>query len=354
MTTHFSRYPDDDGPEQAPCGVWIGDASDLSSDWSLVDCKRCRKWKDTIMATHEAEERAIVQQMGDMAKFMKREAGEEMTNIPRYNAPRGTTLCEAVGGELVMAAEHAEVIDALRTQIAELRAENEAMGAGLLDPESVLANMLRGTIAKLSPRGICKVYGQVLNVEDAQHVEISRLRAELEAARGFLAKAQLHLQASGHNLAADDIGRHLAETATPGPKVQAEQREAVHWRAVLSPAEVPMQLNIHEHVAGFTDRRKAEDWIAARLQMDGWHYTLEALYPGPQPSQVSRIPAGLYAELEALRTLRDATGVYLQGYMRDEIEDEDSCVTEDQHDAACSVKSALYNARALEWKGGDK
>lgn len=68
-------------------------------------------------------------------------------------------------------------------------------------------------------------------------------------------------------------------------------------------------------------------------------------------AQVNRIPAGLYAELEALRTLRDATGVYLQGYMRDEIEDEDNCVTVDQHDAACSVKSALDNARALEWKG---
>ena len=68
-------------------------------------------------------------------------------------------------------------------------------------------------------------------------------------------------------------------------------------------------------------------------------------------SQVNRIPAGLYAELEALRTLRDAADVYLQGYMRDEIEDEESCST-DQHDAACSVKSALDNARALEWKGG--
>lgn len=78
------------------------------------------------------------------------------------------------------------------------------------------------------------------------------------------------------------------------------------------------------------------------------------LYTAPQPAQVSRIPAGLYAELEALRTLRDATGVYLQGYMRDEIEDEDNCVTVDQHDAACSVKSALDNARALEWKGCDK
>ena len=73
-----------------------------------------------------------------------------------------------------------------------------------------------------------------------------------------------------------------------------------------------------------------------------------------KPAQVNRIPAGLYAELEALRTLRDATGVYLQGYMRDEIEDEDSCLSVDQHDAACSVKAALDSARALEWKGGDK
>lgn len=137
-------------------------------------------------------------------------------------------------------------------------------------------------------------------------------------------------------------------TKTGLPEVR---QEAVHWRAVLAPAEVPEQLNIHEHVVGFTDRRKAEDWIAARLHMDGWHYTLEDLYPGPQPAQVNRIPAGLYAELEALRTLRDATRVYRDSYMRDEIEDEDSCVSVDQHDAACSVQAALESAQALEWKG---
>ncbi len=63
----------------------------------------------------------------------------------------------------------------------------------------------------------------------------------------------------------------------PKPAQHAERQQAVHWRAVLDPAEVPMQLNPHEHIAGFTDRRKAEDWIAARLCMDGWHYTLEPL-----------------------------------------------------------------------------
>jgi hypothetical protein len=71
-----------------------------------------------------------------------------------------------------------------------------------------------------------------------------------------------------------------------------------------------------------------------------------------QPAQVNRIPAGLYAELDALRTLRDAIRVYRDSYMRDEIEDEDSCVSVDQHDAACSVQAALGNAQALEWQGG--
>lgn len=70
-----------------------------------------------------------------------------------------------------------------------------------------------------------------------------------------------------------------------------------------------------------------------------------------QAALVSRIPAGLYAELEALRALRDATRVYRDSYMRDEIEDEDSCVSVDQHDAACSVQAALESAQALEWKG---
>jgi hypothetical protein len=71
----------------------------------------------------------------------------------------------------------------------------------------------------------------------------------------------------------------------PKPAQHAERQQAVHWRAVLDPAEVPMQLNPHEHIAGFTDRRKAEDWIAARLCMDGWHYTLEPLYASPPPAQ---------------------------------------------------------------------
>lgn len=75
MSTHFSRYPDDDEPEQAPCGIWMGDASELSSNWAHVNCKLCLKWKDVIMARHEAEESAIVQQMGDMADYYAGQQG---------------------------------------------------------------------------------------------------------------------------------------------------------------------------------------------------------------------------------------------------------------------------------------
>lgn len=69
--------------------------------------------------------------------------------IKRYNAPRGTTLSESDNGELVMAADHEAAIDALRTQVAELRAENaklrqeqgdrqESFGFVLFGPDSVV------------------------------------------------------------------------------------------------------------------------------------------------------------------------------------------------------------------------
>lgn len=51
----------------------------------------------------------------------------------------------------------------------------------LNDPETVLVNMLRGTIAIPSVRSWSKLFGDVLNDEDARLLEIARLRAELSA-----------------------------------------------------------------------------------------------------------------------------------------------------------------------------
>lgn len=59
------------------------------------------------------------------------------------------------------------------------------------------------------------------------------------------------------------------------------EQKPVHWRAVLSPEEVPQQLNHHMHVVGFTERSKAEDWVAAHKDIHGWTYALDDLYAEP-------------------------------------------------------------------------
>ncbi len=71
MATHFEPYPDDAEAEQAPCGVWLGEASNGTSNWAHVDCGLCLRMKAKISAAHEASESAIVEQMGDMAAYMR-------------------------------------------------------------------------------------------------------------------------------------------------------------------------------------------------------------------------------------------------------------------------------------------
>lgn len=78
MRTHYyppglARYDADghDYVERGPCGTWLGESSELSGDWSLVDCKLCLKDRPAITASSEAEGRAIVQQIGEMADFMR-------------------------------------------------------------------------------------------------------------------------------------------------------------------------------------------------------------------------------------------------------------------------------------------
>lgn len=70
MKTHYHPHPQDDD-EIAACGVWLGESSNLSGDWKNVDCLRCAKAKDKISASFAVEEATIVQQMGDMADFMR-------------------------------------------------------------------------------------------------------------------------------------------------------------------------------------------------------------------------------------------------------------------------------------------
>lgn len=74
----------------------------------------------------------------------------------------------------------------------------------LQDPEVVLVNMLRGFIAKPSARSISKLYGDVINGDEAQLAEIARLRAllaeetlradtavkDFESVRGWIGSAE--------------------------------------------------------------------------------------------------------------------------------------------------------------------
>lgn len=81
MRMHFAPLTDLEDLEQAPRGTWLGDASELSGDWTDVDCQLCHKRKEKILAAAQAEERFIVEQMGDMAAFMRAEGSDPQENI---------------------------------------------------------------------------------------------------------------------------------------------------------------------------------------------------------------------------------------------------------------------------------
>ncbi|AVH38030.1 hypothetical protein AL532_17620 [Pseudomonas monteilii] len=71
MKTHFAPFTDLEDIEQAPCGTWLGESPELSGDWSEVDCLLCQKRKERIVAAAADEERFIIEQMGEMAAFMR-------------------------------------------------------------------------------------------------------------------------------------------------------------------------------------------------------------------------------------------------------------------------------------------
>jgi hypothetical protein len=61
--------------------------------------------------------------------------------------------------------------------------ELRALKAAISTPEAVFINMKAGTIPKPSLRSMVDLYGEVINGEDAQLLEIARLRAEIEDLR---------------------------------------------------------------------------------------------------------------------------------------------------------------------------
>lgn len=101
----------------------------------------------------------------------------------------------------------------------------------------------------------------------------------------------------------------------------------------------------------------ADTWYRKRRAIDdpemddAYAALLMAAPAAPLPSRFSRVPAGLYRELSALRELRDQLKSYSQRFLRDEMEDRDSCISDDQHAMASDLAKALAKAFANEWKG---
>ncbi|HGY4969965.1 TPA: hypothetical protein ACNV20_002932 [Pseudomonas putida] len=81
MKTHFAPFTDLEDLEQAPCGTWLGQSSELSGDWAMVDCRLCKKRRARIIAATADEERFIVEQMGDMAAFMRAEDSAPLLSV---------------------------------------------------------------------------------------------------------------------------------------------------------------------------------------------------------------------------------------------------------------------------------
>lgn len=68
--------------------------------------------------------------------------------------------------------------DILRSEELRVTAELAKIKAALSNPESVFINMKTGAIAKPTLRSMVDLYGEVVNGDDAQLLEIARLRAE--------------------------------------------------------------------------------------------------------------------------------------------------------------------------------
>lgn len=63
------------------------------------------------------------------------------------------------------------------------REQRDQLKAAISSPEAVYLNMKSGAITKPTLRSMADLYGEVVNGEDAQLLEIARLRAENEALR---------------------------------------------------------------------------------------------------------------------------------------------------------------------------
>jgi hypothetical protein len=152
----------------------------------------------------------------------------------------------------------------------------------LIDPEQVFINMKAGSIAKPTLRSMIDLYGEVVNGDDAQLLEIGKLRAEIERLKGGQGEAVMKLEAerlwegegeysvsfvkSGWlDQCRKTGGTFLLFTSQPAP-VSVDERaafEAAYARGDFYAAEQASPIQ-------FQDYRKHQAWIAwqARACLD--------------------------------------------------------------------------------------
>lgn len=114
----------------------------------------------------------------ELAAVLAQPAATEGTDVPvvAYQSRETGEFYEQSYGldsplELVLRSDH---LAALSSVIA----DRTHLCAAISDPAAVFVNMKRGTIAKPSLRSMIDLYGEVVNGEDAQLLEIARLRAD--------------------------------------------------------------------------------------------------------------------------------------------------------------------------------
>lgn len=111
--------------------------------------------------------------------------------------------------------EHYAALSAVTAERDRLQRMVEVAQTGLQDPVTVFVNMKRGTIAKPSLRSMIDLYGGVVNGEDAQLLEIAKLRADrdrLQEEMGDLWKQLDKFRSQSHGITAlAEIERLRAE-----------------------------------------------------------------------------------------------------------------------------------------------
>ncbi|MCF5059094.1 hypothetical protein GIW54_21600 [Pseudomonas proteolytica] len=127
----------------------------------------------------------------------------------RESDQEATELCDTLSvllGEIAVAVRGPEEPKSrhgfhdLPSRVKTVVAERDQLRAAISTPESVFINMKSGRIARISLRSAIDLHGEVINGDDAQQIEIARLRTEVAGLRtGYEAYEQVNAELKAEN-----------------------------------------------------------------------------------------------------------------------------------------------------------